>query len=148
MGMEDIKNARIKEITAEILRDYQKGRAIDKTDVFKQPDKEVIVDIVSKLMQILFPGYYRDRIYRSYNYDNRISVLIEDVLYNLEKQIAKLEREIEKQENTVTEYDEKIQEAATDYAELSRLMEEKASQEEVLSQLYTQWENLSGELEA
>lgn len=88
MGMEEIKNARIREITAEILRDYQKGRAIDKTDVFKQPDKEAIVDIVTKLMQILFPGYYRDRIYRSYNYDNRISVLIEDVLYNLEKQIT------------------------------------------------------------
>lgn len=88
MGMEEIKNARIKEITAEILRDYQKGRAIDKTDVFKQPDKDMIVDIVTKLMQILFPGYYRDRIYRSYNYDNRISVLIEDVLYNLEKQIT------------------------------------------------------------
>ena len=86
--MEEFKNQRIKEITNEILEDYHKGRAIDKMDVFKQPDKDVIIDIVNKLQQILFPGYHRDRIYRSYNYDNRVSVLIEDVLYNLEKQIT------------------------------------------------------------
>ena len=86
--MDDIKIQRIREVTAEILADYQKGRAIDKTDVFSQPDQTVIIDIVNKMMMILFPGYYRDKVYRSYNNANRISVLIEDVLYNLEKQIA------------------------------------------------------------
>ena len=65
---------------------------------------------------------------------------------NLEKQIAKLEREIEKQESLLADYDEKIQAAATDYAELSRLMEEKAAEDQTLAELYAQWEALSEEL--
>ena len=67
---------------------------------------------------------------------------------NLEKQIAKLEREIEKQEVLLAEYEEKIQAAATDYAELSRLMEEKTAEDQTLAELYARWETLSGELEA
>ena len=67
---------------------------------------------------------------------------------NLEKQIAKLEREIEKQEALLAEYEEKIQAAATDYAELSRLMEEKAAEDQTLGELYARWETLSGELES
>ena len=65
---------------------------------------------------------------------------------NLEKQIAKLEREIEKQESLLADYDEKIQAAATDYTELSRLMEEKAAEDQTLAVLYAQWETLSREL--
>ena len=66
---------------------------------------------------------------------------------NLEKQIARLEREIEKQEATVASYDEKIQAAATDYVELSRLMEEKTAAEAALETLYAQWEEQSAMLE-
>lgn len=80
--------AEIRSITDEILEDYQKGRDIDKTNVFNQPDQEVIFDITRKLLNIVFPGYYRERTYRSYNHDHRISVLIEDVAYNLRKQVA------------------------------------------------------------
>ena len=67
---------------------------------------------------------------------------------NLEKQIARLEKDIEKQELLVSGYDEKIQAAATDYAALGALMAEKTEAEETLQDLYTQWETLSGELEA
>ena len=67
---------------------------------------------------------------------------------NLEKRIAKLERDIEKQEALVSGYDGKIQAAATDYAALTALMAEKTEAEETLQDLYTQWETLSGELEA
>ena len=66
---------------------------------------------------------------------------------NLEKQIARLEREIEKQENLLAEYDEKIQAAATDYAELSRLMTEKDQAQGALDEMYAQWEELSAGLE-
>lgn len=67
---------------------------------------------------------------------------------NLEKQITRLEREIEKQEKLLTDYDEQIQKAAADYAELARLMEEKESAQVVLDGMYAQWESLSAELEA
>lgn len=66
---------------------------------------------------------------------------------NLEKQIAKLEREIEKQEQLLSDYDEQIQAAATDYAELSRLMAEKDEAQTEADKLYASWEALSSQLE-
>ena len=75
-------------IVDNILRDYEKERAIDKIDTFNQPDKQMIVDIVQKLLRIVYPGYFRDREYKIYNHNNKIAVLIEDVMFNLNKQIA------------------------------------------------------------
>jgi ATPase subunit of ABC transporter with duplicated ATPase domains len=65
----------------------------------------------------------------------------------VEKQIAKLERDIAKQEDLLSSLDEQIQAAATDYAELSRLMTEKEQQEAALADLYSQWEEASLQLE-
>ena len=87
MTNEKMISERILKITESILDDYKKGRDIDKLDVFSQPDNEAVIDIVQRLLNILFPGYYRERNYKSYNDNSRISILIEDVLYNLIKQI-------------------------------------------------------------
>ncbi len=57
-----------------------------------------------------------------------------------EKLVRRLEREIEKQELVVAAYDEKIEAAAADYQELTRLLAEKEEQETVLMDLMTQWE--------
>ena len=57
-----------------------------------------------------------------------------------EKLIRRLEREIEKQEKVVAEYDAKIEAAAADYQELTRLLEEKEEAELVLLDLMEQWE--------
>lgn len=75
-------------IVENILVDYEKERAIDKIDTFNQPDKQMIVDIVQKLLRIVYPGYFRDREYKIYNLNNKMSMLIEDVMFNLNKQIA------------------------------------------------------------
>lgn len=71
-----------------ILQDYQNGRSIDKLDPFSHPDKEVIIDIITKLLRIVYPGFSRDKSYRMYNARHNLSMLIEDVMYNLNKQIA------------------------------------------------------------
>jgi len=60
-----------------------------------------------------------------------------------EKMIRRLEREIEKQEAAIAALDEKIEEAAADYQELSRLLKEKEAAEEVLMELMEQWEKMS-----
>ena len=65
----------------------------------------------------------------------------------LDKQIARLEREIEKQEETVASFDPQIEAASSDYVELGRLMEEKRKAEEQLGALYAEWETLSMQLE-
>ena len=88
MANEKMISERIMKITENILDDYKKGRDIDKMDVFSQPDSEAVQDIAMKLLNILFPGYYREKNYRSYNDNSRISILIEDVVYNLTKQIT------------------------------------------------------------
>ena len=80
----DISN-RIQNVTNRILQDYQNGRDIDNMNVFNQPDRTAVRDITYKLLSILFPGYYRPK-FRSYNYDGRIAVVVEDVIYNLQKQ--------------------------------------------------------------
>ena len=71
-----------------ILEDYRHGRDIDKLDPFQHPDKGVVIDMIGKLLRIVYPGFYRDRSYRMYNAKHNLSMLIEDVLYNLNKQIA------------------------------------------------------------
>mgnify|MGYP007130713377 CR=1 FL=1 len=57
-----------------------------------------------------------------------------------EKLIRKLEREIEKQEQIVAAFDPKIEAAAADYQELTRLLAEKETAEEMLMDLMEQWE--------
>ncbi len=82
----------ISEISKEILKDYQSDRAIDNLDIFNQPNKEVIIDITKKLQRIVYPGYYRDHVYKVYNVQTNLGTLIEDVIYNLNKQIARVLR--------------------------------------------------------
>ena len=60
---------------------------------------------------------------------------------DVDKLIRRLEREIEKQEKLVAEYDVKIEAASADYQELTRLLEEKEEAEMVLMDLMEQWES-------
>jgi ABC-type multidrug transport system ATPase subunit len=62
-----------------------------------------------------------------------------------DKLIRRLEREIEKQEQVVAEFDGKIEAAAADYQELTRLLAEKEEAEMVLMDLMEQWEAAQGE---
>lgn len=78
----------INSLIEDILKDYEDDRNINHVDNFSQPDTEVIKEIISKLFMIIYPGYYREKHYKYYNQSNRLSVLIEDVLYNLNKQIT------------------------------------------------------------
>ncbi len=75
-------------ITGEILQDYQSGRDIDHMELFRQPDKEVVIDMIGKLRRIIFPGYSREKNFRIYNVRHNLSMLIEDVIFNLTRQIT------------------------------------------------------------
>ena len=78
----------ISEIINDIVSDYEKGRPIDKQDVFGQPNRDMVKEIIYKLNHIVYAGYYVDRTYRIYNISTTIASLTEDVAYNLNKQIA------------------------------------------------------------
>lgn len=76
-------------IVEEILDDYKQGRDVDRVTDFNQPDQEVIVEITKKLQRILFPGFFREKVYKIYNIGNSLAALTEDVVYNLHKQISR-----------------------------------------------------------
>ena len=78
----------IQSIEEELLRDYDNGRVIDRMELFTQPDRSVIEELIEKLLRLVFPGYFRDRTYRVYNLKNNLSNLIEDVAFHLHRQIA------------------------------------------------------------
>jgi len=77
----------IEGIVDSILEDYRHGRAIDKMTPKCDPDKEIIIDMIGKLMRIVYPSYSQEKTYRIYNARHNLSMLIEDVMYNLNKQI-------------------------------------------------------------
>ena len=80
--------SQIEGIVDNILKDYRNGRDIDQMDYFGYPDKDVVIDMIGKLLRIVYPGATREKTYRIYNARHNLSMLIEDVMYNLNKQIA------------------------------------------------------------
>ena len=79
---------KMQEIVNGILNDYEnEERYINRMNLFEQPDTEIVRDILNKLIKIVFPGFFRERYYRFYNLNSQLNVLIEDVVYNLQKQI-------------------------------------------------------------
>lgn len=82
-----------------ILFDYEKGRDIDNINTFDHPQKEIVIDIVEKIRNIVFPGYFKNRTYRVYTVRNNTTMLLEDVLFNLIRQISIVLRYVPKYEN-------------------------------------------------
>ena len=85
--MENLE-VKIENLVDTILADYAAGREIDRMELVRRPDKTAVIDIIDKLRWIIFPGYSRDKNYKVYNAKHNLSMLIEDVFYNLNKQIS------------------------------------------------------------
>lgn len=86
--MANLIEKEIDQIVGNILDDYNQNRPIDRVDLYNQPDKEVIIDIINKLLRVIYPGYFRDKSYKIYNFKYNLSSLIQDVMYHLNKQIS------------------------------------------------------------
>ena len=84
---------RIEKVVDAILNDYRHGRDIDRIQQRRQPDRDVIIDVIEKLRRIVYPGYFHDKNYRIYNAKHNLSMLIEDVMYNLSQQVELVLRE-------------------------------------------------------
>ena len=84
--MTSIEN-RIEQVVDSILEDYRSGRDIDRLELLRCPDRDVIIDIIEKLRRVVFPGYFRDKNYKYYNAKPNLSVLIEDVMFHLTRQM-------------------------------------------------------------
>lgn len=56
-----------------ILADYDNEKTIDTINIYNKPDKGEVRDLVQGILQIIFPGYFRDRSYKIYNPRNSLS---------------------------------------------------------------------------
>jgi len=79
---------KIERLTETLKADYTEGRTIDALITFDHPDKDVVIDILYKLRQIVFPGFFRSSSYKIYTLRNQISMLLEDIIFNLTRQIS------------------------------------------------------------
>ena len=86
--MQDIISPEIHAYTQRILADYDENRPIDKLDVFNQPDTKVIHELIEELVRIAYPGFSKDENYRIYDIRNNLSLVVEDIAFRLNKQIA------------------------------------------------------------
>lgn len=86
--MADLIKRELDNIMEDLIADYEKNKFIDKTDIFNQPDKAVIIDILHKLQQLIFPGFFKPKTYKTYTLRSTAAMLVEDIMYNLKKQIT------------------------------------------------------------
>ncbi len=86
--MTKITESQIAAVVDMLTEDYSKGRTIDEIKTFDYPDRAVVIDILEKLRMIIFPGYHRNGNYRTYTVKNNVSILLEDIIYNLIRQIT------------------------------------------------------------
>ncbi|MBP5607404.1 MAG: serine acetyltransferase [Lachnospiraceae bacterium] len=80
--------ARIDKLVDNILKDYDSGKDIDRELNFDLPDNDVIIDMLGKLKKLVFPGYFKNRAMKVYTRRNDTAMLVEDVLFYLQKQLV------------------------------------------------------------
>lgn len=78
----------INDIVTDLIGYYEKENTTDNVGIFNHPDKEIIIDILSSLRKVIFPGYFKNGSTKVYTLRNNLSMLIEDVMFKLTKQIA------------------------------------------------------------
>ena len=79
---------RIQTLSDRILVDYGNNRVIDRLEMFTQPDRQVIEELIGKLFRLVFPGYYRDYSYHIFNPEVHLASLIEEVAYLMIREIG------------------------------------------------------------
>ena len=105
---EIIREEEINDLVKGVLADFNGGKNIDNINIFNQPDKNEIHELVHDMARIVFPGYFRDRTFKIYNPNNSFAVIIEDIFYHLNKQIN-LALDFCKLRGTMTEDERRIE---------------------------------------
>ena len=82
-----IREEEVNQIVQTIFDDYEGDEAIDKINIYNKPNKHEIYDLIRDLFAIVYPGYYRDGYYKTFNPKSNLAVIIEDVFYHLSKQV-------------------------------------------------------------
>lgn len=84
---EIIKGEEIDQIVETIFTDYEGKKIIDEINIYNKPSRSEVHDLIQDIFGIIYPGYFRDRSYKTYNPRHSLAVIIEDVFYHLSKQV-------------------------------------------------------------
>ncbi len=85
--MEQIDQRKVDLIVQNILNDYEDDKYINRTNLYNRPDRQAVKEITDKLLKIIFPGFFSDKVYKIYSLKNNMSAAIEDIIFHLRKQI-------------------------------------------------------------
>lgn len=86
--MENSMTQEVQDIVKLIMDDYLSPQAINKGESFNQPNRDEIIAIIHNLQYIIFPGYFNNKKLKSYHMEYQLGAVIEDVTYQLNKQVG------------------------------------------------------------
>ena len=78
----------VSKVVKKIISGYEKRERISMIDLPRQPNKDVIINIIEDLRKVLFPGYFDEKKLKSEFIEYYVGEKIENIKYNLEKQMV------------------------------------------------------------
>ncbi len=82
-------NNNIDYIVEDLVENYKKTPSTAKINGMTQPNREEIKGIISNLQKLTFPGYFEQKHLKEETISYHVGNLVEDIHYNLRKQIIK-----------------------------------------------------------
>lgn len=84
---EVIKEEEINQIVQNIFTDYEGEKFIDEVNINNKPNKQKVYELIKELFGVIYPGYFQERCYKTFNPKSNLAVIIEDVFYHLDEQV-------------------------------------------------------------
>ena len=79
---------RIQRLVDAAMNSYEEGKFIDRVNTFRQPEEAEILRVLSELRQVIFQGFFANTEYKVYTQRNHLTMMMEDIIFRLSKQIA------------------------------------------------------------
>ena len=78
----------IQQLVDAVMNSYEEGKFIDRVNTFRQPEEAEILRVLSELRQVVFQGFFANTEYKVYTQRNHLTMMMEDIIFRLSKQIA------------------------------------------------------------
>ena len=88
MSDNECRENKINRLVDELTNDFNTGEDIGEFHALNCPDTDKLVEIIYKLQKIIFSGYFKNKSYKFYTPRNNLTMLLEDVIFNLTRQIS------------------------------------------------------------
>lgn len=83
----DQLSQRISSVIGRVMESFGEGKYIDQVDTFHRPSEREVLTVLDELRQLIFRGFFAHTRYKVFTAQNHTSMLLEDILFHLSKQI-------------------------------------------------------------